>query len=210
MDKALLVVNKHSEAGIKLRSEFFATHGKLLVETACQIAVSIARGGKILIAGNGGSAADAQHWAGEFVNRFLIDRPPLPAIALTTDTSVLTAIGNDFGFHLVFAKQIEALGHEGDIFLGISTSGSSINILEALQVARNQRLITIGLTGEDGRDMEHLCDFLITVPHSSTPLVQEVHATIGHIFCMLIDHFLFENVAAIQPLLHDTSDDVQE
>lgn len=204
MDRALQLVLRHSEAGVKLRSEFFITYSNQLVEIARHISVAIACGGKIIVAGNGGSAADAQHLTGELVNRFLMDRPPLPAIALTTDTSVLTAIGNDFGFHLTFAKQIQALGREGDVFLGISTSGNSVNIIEALQVARKQQIMTVGLTGEGGGDMAPLCDFLIEVPHQSTPLVQEIHTTIGHMFCTLIDHFLFENVAAITPYLDDT------
>ncbi len=201
MDKALQLVATHAEAGIKLRSEFFAESSQVIVDTARQLAVTIAQGGKIILAGNGGSAADAQHWAGEFINRFLIDRPSLPAIALTTDTSVLTAISNDFGFHLIFAKQLQALGCVGDIFLGISTSGNSINIIEALTVARKRKLITIGITGKDGGRMASLCDFLIAVPHTSTPLIQEIHSTIGHMLCALTDYFLFENVAAIQPLL---------
>ena len=114
------------------------------------MAVAVARGGKILLAGNGGSAADAQHWAAEFVNRFLMDRPPLPAIALTTDSSVLTSIGNDFGYDLVFTKQVQALGRPGDVFVGISTSGNSANVIGALQAARKQGLFTIGLTGDGG------------------------------------------------------------
>lgn len=203
MNKAFQLITAHLETGIKLRSEFFTAHASTIVEMARQIASSVACGGKIIIAGNGGSAADAQHWAGEFVNRFLLDRPPLPAIALTTDSSILTAIGNDFGFHLIFAKQLQAIGQQGDIFLGISTSGNSVNLIEALHVARKQRITTIGLTGKGGGGMAPLCDFLIDVPHQSTPLVQEVHATIGHMLCMLIDYFLFENVSAIQPLLND-------
>lgn len=206
MDKAFQLINSHLEAGTKLRSEFFTAHATKLVEIARQISTSVACGGKIIIAGNGGSAADAQHWAGEFVNRFLLDRPPLPAIALTTDSSILTAISNDFGFHLIFAKQLQAIGQKGDIFLGISTSGNSVNLIEALHVARKQCITTIGLTGKEGGNMASLCDFLINVPHQSTPLIQEIHATIGHMLCMLIDHFLFENVLAIQPLLNNTTE----
>ena len=165
------------------------------------MAVAVARGGKILLAGNGGSAADAQHWAAELVNRFLMDRPPLPAIALTTDSSVLTSIGNDFGYDLVFSKQVQALGRPGDVFVGISTSGNSANVFGALQAARKQSLFTIGLTGDGGGRMAPLCDILLAVGHPSTPLVQETHAAIGHMLCALTDYYLFENVMAIKPML---------
>ena len=138
MDKALQMISQHAEDGAKLRRDFFAVHGGKVAEAARRMAVAVARGGKILLAGNGGSAADAQHWAAEFVNRFLMDRPPLPAIALTTDSSVLTSIGNDFGYDLVFTKQVQALGRPGDVFVGISTSGNSANVIGALQAARKQ------------------------------------------------------------------------
>ena len=150
MDKALQMISQHAEDGAKLRRDFFAVHGGKVAEAARRMAVAVARGGKILLAGNGGSAADAQHWAAEFVNRFLMDRPPLPAIALTTDSSVLTSIGNDFGYDLVFTKQVQALGRPGDVFVGISTSGNSANVIGALQAARKQSLFTIGLTGDGG------------------------------------------------------------
>ncbi len=201
MDKALQMISRHAEDGAKLRRDFFAVHGGRVAEAARRMAVSVAQGGKILLAGNGGSAADAQHWAAEFVNRFLMDRPPLPAIALTTDSSVLTSIGNDFGYDLVFAKQVQALGRPGDVFVGISTSGNSPNVVGALQAARKQGLFTIGLTGDGGGRMAPLCDILLPVGHPSTPLVQETHAAIGHMLCALTDHYLFENVMAIKPLL---------
>ena len=188
MDKALQMISQHAEDGAKLRRDFFAVHGGKVAEAARRMAVAVARGGKILLAGNGGSAADAQHWAAEFVNRFLMDRPPLPAIALTTDSSVLTSIGNDFGSDLVFTKQVQALGRPGDVFVGISTSGNSANVIGALQAARKQSLFTIGLTGDGGG-------------HPSTPLVQETHAAIGHMLCALTDYYLFENVMAIKPML---------
>ena len=145
--------SQHAEDGATLRRELFAVHGGKVAEAARRMAVAVARGGKILLAGNGGSAADAQHWAAEFVNRFLMDRPPLPAIALTTDSSVLTSIGNDFGYDLVFTKQVQALGRPGDVFVGISTSGNSANVIGALQAARKQGLFTIGLTGDGGGRM---------------------------------------------------------
>ena len=201
MDKALQMISQHAEDGAKLRRDFFAVHGGKVVEAARRMAVAVARGGKILLAGNGGSAADAQHWAAEFVNRFLMDRPPLPAIALTTDSSVLTSIGNDFGYDLVFTKQVQALGRPSDVFVGISTSGNSANVIGALQAARKQSLFTIGLTGDGGGRMAPLCDILLAVGHPSTPLVQETHAAIGHMLCALTDYYLFENVMAIKPML---------
>lgn len=179
MDRALQMIARHAEDGARLRREFFAAYGESVAEAARRMAVAVARGGKVLLAGNGGSAADAQHWAAEFVNRFLMDRPPLPAMALTTDSSVLTSIGNDFGYELVFVKQVQALGRAGDVFVGISTSGNSANVVGALQAARRQGLFTIGLTGDGGGRMAPLCDILLAVPHPSTPLVQEMHAAIG-------------------------------
>ncbi len=206
MDRALQMIAHHAEEGARLRREFFSTYDEQIAAAARQMAVSVARGGKVLFAGNGGSAADAQHWAAEFVNRFIMDRPPLPAIALTTDSSILTSIGNDFGYDLVFAKQVQALGKSGDIFVGISTSGNSPNVVKALEIARNMGLFTVGLTGDGGGKMAPLCNILLAVPHSSTPLVQELHAAAGHMLCALTDYYLFENVMAIKPML-DRSDE---
>ena len=140
-------------------------------------------GRKILFAGNGGSAADAQHLATELVVRFVVDRPALPAIALTTDTSALTAIGNDLGFEHVFARQIAALGQAGDVFVAISTSGRSANILTACREARARKLSVIGLTGASGGSMGDLCDVLVRVPSDRTAFVQQVHIAVGHIIC---------------------------
>jgi len=148
-------------------------------------------GGKMLIAGNGGSAADAQHFAGELVSRFYFDRPAIAAIALTTDSSVLTAIGNDYGFEKVFSRQIEALGKKGDVFIAISTSGNSLNILRALEQARLQGLTTIGLTGRSGGSMKPLCDVCICVPSDSTPRIQECHLVLEHALCACIEEELF-------------------
>lgn len=201
MEQDLQLIAQHAEQGAKLRLEFFNIHNQQVRQAAKSMALCLAKGGKILLAGNGGSAADAQHWAAELVNRFILDRPPLAAIALSTDSSVLTAIGNDFGFEFVFSKQIQALGKEGDVFLAISTSGNSPNILEALQVARAQGLKTIGFSGGGHGKMENLCDIMLAVPHKSTPLVQEIHATIGHLLCALVDHYLFENFAALESML---------
>ena len=146
---------------------------------------------KVLLAGNGGSAADAQHIAGELVNRFYFDRPGLPALALTTDTSILTAVGNDHGFSSLFARQINALGNEGDVFIGISTSGNSPNIIEALRKCREEKIFTIGLTGSSGDKMKDLCDICLSVPSDETPRIQEMHILIGHIICRIVEEKLF-------------------
>ncbi len=190
------ILQEHAKLGVQLRKDFFANHTEDIILAARTMAQAIAQGKKILLCGNGGSAADAQHIAGELVNRFLLDRPPLPAIALTTDTSVLSAIGNDFGFDQVFTKQVQALGQEGDVFVGISTSGNSPNVLLALGAAKQLGLHTVGLVGNAGQ-MAPLCDILLPVPHAITPLVQEVHITAGHMLCRLIDYYLFENIAEL-------------
>ncbi|MCS6855220.1 MAG: SIS domain-containing protein, partial [Elioraea sp.] len=145
----------------------------LVAEAASLVADALRAGGKLLLCGNGGSAADAQHWAGELVSRFAYDRPGLPAIALTTDTSILTAIGNDFGYERVFARQVEALGRPGDVFFALSTSGRSPNVLAALAAARARGLRTVGFTGAGGGEMASLCDVLLRVPHEATPRIQE-------------------------------------
>jgi D-sedoheptulose 7-phosphate isomerase len=149
-------------------------------------------GNKILLFGNGGSAADAQHIAGEFVNRFIIERPPLPAIALSTDTSVITSIGNDYDFSEIFSKQIRAIGQAGDVAWGISTSGSSPNVIKALDVAKKVGMITIGFTGRDGGDIARLVDYSLNVSSNSTPRVQEVHITVAHVICEMVDFKLFQ------------------
>lgn len=151
-------------------------------------------GGKLLIFGNGGSAADAQHVAAEFVNRFLLNRPPLPAVALTTDTSVITAIGNDFSYDLIFVKQVQALGRPGDVALGISTSGTSPNVVKALAAAKEIGLKTAALTGGlsiPPHGVVQFCDLLLNVPSSSTPRIQEAHLWIEHLLCELVEKELF-------------------
>lgn len=144
---------------------------------------SIGNGGKILFFGNGGSAADAQHLATELTVRYISDRAPIPAIALTTDTSALTAIGNDFGFEHLFARQINALGQSGDVAIGISTSGTSTNILKGLQAAHDKGLITVGFSGRDGGNMAEFCDLLLVVPSHTTARIQEMHITLGQMLC---------------------------
>lgn len=165
------------------------------VEEAAEIcAERLTMGQKILLGGNGGSAADAQHIAGEFVSRFLFDRPGLPAIALTTDTSVLTAIGNDYGYEKLFARQIQALALPGDIFWAYSTSGNSPNILLALQEAKSRGVTTIGLTGNRKGDMNTWCDYLLEIPSAETPKIQEGHLVLGHIICGIVEAKIFKKV----------------
>ena len=162
------------------------------IEDAVSLIVSsYEKGNKLLIAGNGGSAADAQHIAGELVAKFFIDRPALSAIALTTNTSIITSIGNDFSHEEIFARQIEAYGCNGDVFLAISTSGNSKNIIKALEKAKEKGIMTIGLTGEDQCLMDSLSDVLIKVPSKKTPIIQESHITIGHLICALVEKKLF-------------------
>jgi D-sedoheptulose 7-phosphate isomerase len=161
------------------------------IETVTQRAVETLRGGRtILLAGNGGSAADAQHIAAELVGRFAYDRPGLAAIALTTDTSALTAIANDHGFDRVFARQVEALGRPGDMLIAISTSGRSPNVIAALQAARARGIATVGLTGQHPGPMAPWCDHVLAMPSPETPRVQEAHILVGHIICSLIEHHL--------------------
>ena len=150
-------------------------------------------GKKCLFAGNGGSAADAQHLAGELVSKFYFDRPALPAIALTTDTSILTAIGNDYGFDRVFARQVEANGQSGDVFIGISTSGNSRNIVEAISVCKLRGITTVAITGANPCKMD-VSDFTIKVPSTETPRIQECQTLIGHIICCIIEENIFGNL----------------
>jgi len=187
LDKARAIVQDSLET-----HQVFAREGlERVVQAAELIASALAAGGKLLAFGNGGSAADAQHLAGELVNRFLLERPPLPALALTTDTSVLTAIGNDYSFDEIFSKQIKGLGQKGDVALGISTSGRSPNVLIALAAARELGLTTVGLTGRDPGEMASLCDVIICAPSRHTPRIQEIHALVVHLLCELIDLKLF-------------------
>lgn len=162
-----------------------------VIECAETIVSTLRNGGKVLIAGNGGSAADAQHIAGEFVSRFNYDRPGLAAIALTTDTSILTAIGNDYGYERLFSRQVQALGREGDVFIGISTSGNSANVIAAFEEAQQLKLTTIGFTGITGGKMADMCDITLRMPSKETPKIQEGHIAIGHIICGLVEAAMF-------------------
>ena len=175
--------NKHLKtvkATIETISEPVETAAKLCIE-------SLKNGGKILIFGNGGSAADAQHIAAELVGRYKTERKGLPAIALTTDTSALTSIGNDFGYSHVFKRQVEALANEGDIVIGISTGGTSINVISAITTAKKLRCKSIGFSGRGGGKFNTVCDVNIVVPEQDTPRIQEMHILIGHTICHLID-----------------------
>ncbi|MES2062192.1 MAG: D-sedoheptulose 7-phosphate isomerase [Bacteroidota bacterium] len=158
------------------------------IETACKLMVAVLKDGKkVLIAGNGGSAADAQHIAAELSGRFVKERKALPGIALTVDTSALTAIANDYGYHHVFSRQVEALAQPGDLFIGISTSGNSQGILNAFETATKIGCKTLGLSGRDGGKMKSLCDLNIVVPSDVTARIQEMHILIGHIMCKAVD-----------------------
>jgi D-sedoheptulose 7-phosphate isomerase len=163
-----------------------------LVAAIDAVTTALMAGGKILLFGNGGSAADAQHIAAEFVNRFMIERPPLPAIALTTDTSVITSIGNDYDFSEIFSKQIRAIGQKGDIAWGISTSGTSVNVVRAFEAAKKIGMTTLGFTGRDGGDIGRMVDHHLNVSSKSTPRIQEAHITAGHVICEMVDFRLFQ------------------
>ena len=177
---------------IAVKEKTIRTSTDLIIRGARMLAECMASGHKVLIFGNGGSAADAQHIAAEFVNRFKIERSPLAAIALTTDTSILTSIGNDYDFDLVFSKQIRALGKKHDIAWGISTSGNSKNVVTAIEAAKSLELITIGMTGSGGL-LADCADLVYTVPSEITAHIQETHITIAHMLCDLVDRILFPN-----------------
>ncbi len=174
-------------------------HNQALIEVIDQAAKVVTNaykaGKKTMLAGNGGSAADAQHIAAEFVVRFYFDRPGLPSIALSTDTSILTAIGNDYGYDKLFARQVQAHGVAGDIFIGLSTSGNSVNVLNVLEQCKEMGITTIGLTGMGGGKMKQLCDICIEVPSYETPRIQEAHILIGHIICCIVEEEIFGHLA---------------
>jgi len=180
------------DESIRVKRAFLGDNIDTLVSAIDAIIACFQRGNKLLLFGNGGSAADAQHIAAEFVNRFLIDRPPLPAIALTTDTSALTSIANDDDYKEVFAKQVRALAKEGDVALAISTSGNSANVLVAIDVCKQLKITTIGLTGGNGGKMAGKVDFLLKVSEGrNSPRIQETHILVGHVICDIVDQKLF-------------------
>lgn len=180
-------IRKAVAESLELKKSFFAANEDLIVHVARKICSALENGNRVLLYGNGGSAADAQHIAAEWVGRFQRERRPLPAIALTTNTSILTSIANDYGYDQVFVRQLRALGRPGDIALAISTSGNSRNVLLATEAAREIGLITVGLTGSDGGELAFKVQYHLNVPHKSTARVQEIHITIGHILCQLVE-----------------------
>lgn len=187
------VIIEHIRKSISVK-EFILSDISLLndiKEAAMLVTNAYKRGNKTLLAGNGGSAADAQHIAGEFVSRFYFDRPGIPSIALSTDTSIITAIGNDYGFDKLFERQVQAQGISGDIFIGLTTSGNSENIIKALQVCKEKNIQSIILTGETGGKSSEMCDICIKVPSDETPRIQESHILIAHIICCIVEEELF-------------------
>lgn len=177
---------------IKIKENFIQENISNLILFAEKIASAFTNDRKLMICGNGGSAADAQHIAAEFVNRYMLERPPLPAIALTTDTSIITSIGNDYSFDEIFSKQLKALGMEGDILLAISTSGNATNVISTVKAARAMGIYTVGLTGGNGGQLAGLVDMALLVKSSTTARIQETHILVGHIICQLVDYVLFQ------------------
>ncbi len=189
----LVAAARHAmAASAEAKARFAQEAAEPVAQAARLVAECLGCGGKVLLCGNGGSAADAQHIAGELVGRFKLERPAFHAVALTTDTSVLTSIANDYGFEDVFARQVGGLGAEGDVLMAYSTSGSSKNVLRAIQAAKTIGMMAIGLTGEGGGQMAGVCDVLIAAPSSDTPIVQECHAAAGHTICLLVEKMLCE------------------
>ena len=185
--QAMELISASLREGAELRTVVARDCSTAIFEAADLITMCLQGDGKLLFFGNGGSAADAQHLAAEFVGRFVRERAGLPAIALTTDSSILTAVGNDYGFDQIFVRQVQALGRRGDIAIAISTSGNSLNVLEGVKEARKRKLKTIGLTGKDGGLLAQQTDVAIMVPSTSTAKIQECHIAIGHLFCELVD-----------------------
>jgi D-sedoheptulose 7-phosphate isomerase len=188
------IIRKRFKESTDVKTRFLKENLPVLLEAIKLISHAFEAGNKLFLFGNGGSAADAQHLAAEFINRYIIDRPPLPAVALTTDTSILTSISNDFAFNEIFAKQLRALGKEGDIAIGISTSGNSSNVLKAFEVAKEMGIKTVALAGNDGGIIAKMADISLIISSTSTPRIQETHILIGHILCEMVEHQLFFKV----------------
>lgn len=191
MNGSISLIEELAGESARVKTLFFKNNSQQVAEAANALIAAFRQGRKVLLFGNGGSAADAQHIAAEFVGRFVPDRRALPAISLATDTSAITALGNDYGYNFVFSRQIEALGVSGDVAIGISTSGNSPNVIAALDAARTKGLLTIGFTGEGGGKMVRHTDILFCVPSKVTPRIQETHLTLAHIICELVDRELF-------------------
>jgi D-sedoheptulose 7-phosphate isomerase len=194
MEEMKNIVERSFVESIEAKQRCLENNGELLIRAATVIVDAFNNESKLMIFGNGGSAADAQHIAAEFVNKFMIERPPLPAMALTTDTSILTSVGNDYNFDDIFSKQIKALGMEGDVAWGISTGGESVNVIEGLGVARDRGLRTIGMTGSGGGKMSEVVQVLLKVDADNTARIQECHITMAHIICELVDYQLFQRL----------------
>ncbi|ECP6097715.1 D-sedoheptulose 7-phosphate isomerase [Campylobacter jejuni] len=186
-------IKEHFQESILVKEQILKDEKLIILikNASLEVIKAYKNGNKTLLAGNGGSAADAQHIAGEFVSRFYFDRPGIASVAFTTDTSILTAIGNDYGYENLFARQVQAQGVKGDVFIGISTSGNSKNILKALELCKQKEIISIGLSGASGGAMNELCDYCIKVPSTCTPRIQEAHILIGHIICAIVEEELF-------------------
>lgn len=191
MDK---LIQKRFKESAEVKARFLRENLPKLLESIKLVSHAFEAGNKLFFFGNGGSAADAQHIVAEFVNRYIMDRPPLPAIALTTDTSVLTSVSNDMAFNDIFSRQIKALGKEGDVAVGISTSGNSANVIKAFEVAKEMGMKTIAFTGNDGGILAKLSDIALIVSSNSTPRIQETHILVGHLLCEMVEHQLFFKV----------------
>jgi D-sedoheptulose 7-phosphate isomerase len=196
LEKSLSHIHSSMKEGAELRLKVAQDCGKNVVAAAETMVQCLRSGGKILFFGNGGSAADAQHLAAEFVGRFVLERRGLPGIALTTDSSILTAVGNDYGFDRVFSRQIEALGNPGDVAFGISSSGNSTNVNAAIRQACKQKMKTIGLAGRDGGALAQCADIPIVVASANTARVQECHIAIGHLLCELVENEFCKSAVA--------------
>ncbi len=192
MDK---IIQKRFKESAEVKARFLKENLSKLLEAVKLISRTFEAGNKLFFFGNGGSAADAQHMAAEFVNRYIMDRPPLPAIALTTDSSILTSISNDTAFTEVFSRQLKALGKEGDVAFGISTSGNSANVIKAFEVAKEMGMKTVALTGNDGGVLGKIGDISLIVSSNSTPRIQETHILVGHLLCEMVEHQLFFKVS---------------
>jgi len=188
------LIQKRFKESAEVKARFLKENLSRLLETIKLVSHTFEAGNKLFLFGNGGSAADAQHIAAEFVNRYIMDRPPLPAVALTTDTSILTSVSNDMAFNDIFSRQIKALGKEGDVAVGISTSGNSPNVIKAFEVAKEMGIKTVALTGNDGGILAKLADLSLIVSSNSTPRIQETHILIGHLLCEMVEHQLFFKV----------------
>ena len=188
------IILKRFKESSEVKTRFLKENLSRLLEAVNLVSHAFEAGNKLFFFGNGGSAADAQHLAAEFVNRYIMDRPPLPAIALTTDTSILTSISNDFTFAEVFMKQLRALGKDGDVAIGLSTTGASPNVIKAFEVGKEMGMKTIAFTGNDGGILAKIADIPLVVPSTSTPRIQETHILIGHILCEMVEHQIFYKV----------------